>query len=151
MRASGVSLAKIAETLAVKRSTVQMFLSRSEADPDRQAKIALKDPKPKIAPMVVPKRAQVPLIKIILVTERARARSLLKAHGIAYKAMTQSLTDEEKFQARYALEYLRVAKAGGSEIMLNGGGGTDEQGEEEKLQFEVIDPAPREQVESPTA
>jgi hypothetical protein len=123
MRAAGVPLSKIAEALEVNLSTVKMFLKRSADDPDRQAKILLADkPLPKIAPLELTKREQKPLLTMMLMVERRRARTMIQAMGAIREF--HGLTELEMETPRFKLIAMKMQAGIETLKALKGSGAT---------------------------
>ncbi len=159
LRAAGVSFAQIADQLGLPKSTVANFCKRIADNPDRQVETLLNEPqKPKLAPMTVPVRQRRTLIDMVMLIERRRARTLVHAFDDldAFHALTELDTTRPEFfklatmKAQMAIESLKALKGSAGtvidmDLVRQGKGAAGP--EEETLQFEIIDPEPRQVVE----
>ncbi len=139
MRSAGVSFAKIGDALGIKETTVKMFITRNKDNDARRADIMLQaKPWPKIAPIAVAKREQRSLADMLMVTARATTRALLRAHNRVYSALADGavLSDDEKFQVKVALEYVKGARLGDIKMDLP----KDVTEEDHRILIEIVEP-----------
>jgi len=156
MKREGASFSQIAAALGVNISTVKAFVIRSSKNPERQLDAVIKDRRPKVAPVTLPESDQQSLVEIIMVVERRRARTMLGAMDDIDEFRKWSSDKVRKdpdgfklavMKMQSGIETMKALKGGAGTIdidiaRLPAGGGVPD--DVEKLQFEIVDPAPRE-------